>query len=191
VSEPIFFATPADFRAWLEQHGASTDELVVGFWKTATGRPSMTWPESVEEALCFGWIDGIRRSLDADSYTIRFTPRRARSIWSKVNVATYARLVEQGRMTEAGTAAWERRRDHLTGVYSAEQEELELPAEVEAALRAAPGAWEFWSAQPPSYRKSATWWLVSAKKAETRKKRLDELVADSAAGLRIKLLRRG
>jgi uncharacterized protein YdeI (YjbR/CyaY-like superfamily) len=191
VSEPIFFATPADFRAWLEQHGASTDELVVGFWKTATGRPSMTWPESVEEALCFGWIDGIRRTLDADSYTIRFTPRRARSIWSKVNVATYARLVEQGRMTEAGTAAWERRRDHLTGVYSAEQEELELPAEVEAALRAAPGAWEFWAAQPPSYRKSATWWLVSAKKAETRTKRLDELVADSAAGLRIKLLRRG
>ena len=191
MSGPIFFATAADFRAWLEQHADSKDELIVGYWKTSTGRPSMTWAESVEEALCFGWIDGIRRSLDAESYTIRFTPRRARSIWSNVNVATYARLVEQGRMTAAGTAAFERRQDDRTGVYSAEQKELELPPEAEAALRAVPAAWDFWCAQPPTYRRPATWWLVSAKKAETRTKRLKELVADSAAGLRIKLLRRG
>jgi uncharacterized protein YdeI (YjbR/CyaY-like superfamily) len=191
VSEPIFFATAAEFRAWLEQHSASSDELVVGYWKTSSGRPSMTWAESVEEALCFGWIDGIRRSRDAESYTIRFTPRRPRSIWSNVNVATYARLVEQGRMTAAGTAAFERRRDELTGVYSGEQELQPLPADAVAALQAAPGAWEFWCAQPPSYRKPAAWWLISAKKAETRTKRLEALVADSAAGLRNNPMRRG
>ena len=191
MSEPLFFVTGAEFRAWLEQHHATSDELLVGFWRTSSGRPSMTWPESVEEALCFGWIDGIRRSLDSESYTIRFTPRRARSIWSNINVATYGRLVEQGRMTAAGTAAWDRRRDDRTGVYSAENPHQPLPEDAEAALRAVPKAWEFWESQPASYRKAATWWLISAKKAETRAKRLEALVADSASGLRIKLLRRG
>jgi uncharacterized protein YdeI (YjbR/CyaY-like superfamily) len=191
VSEPIFFASGAEFRRWLEKHHEDAPELLVGYWKTSTGKPSMTWAESVEEALCFGWIDGLRRSRDGESYTIRFTPRRPRSIWSKVNVAGYSRLVEQGRMTAAGTAAWERRREELTGVYGGEQPLHPLPAEAEAALRAVPAAWEFWESQPVSYRKPATWWLISAKKPETRARRLASLVEDSAAGLRVKPLRWG
>jgi uncharacterized protein YdeI (YjbR/CyaY-like superfamily) len=181
------FASPADWRAWLEQHHASATELVVGFWKTGTGKACMTWSESVDEALCFGWIDAVRRRVDEDSYSIRFTRRKPTSTWSAVNVAKVAALEAQGRMTEAGRAAFARRTEARTGTYSYEQADVALD---ESPLRADPAAWAFWQAQPPSYRKVATHWVTSAKRPETRDKRLAELVADCAAGLRIRSQRR-
>ena len=146
----------------------------------------MSWSESVDEALCVGWIDGVRRRVDDDCYTIRFTPRRPSSIWSNINVAKVAVLEQQGRMADAGRAAFALRREDRTGVYSAENPWADLD---EAPLRADPAAWAFWERQPPSYRKAAAHWVTSAKKPETRAKRMAELAADSAAGLRVKPLR--
>ena len=188
--EPKFFPTPADFRLWLSERGASESELLVGFYKKGTGRPSMTWPESVDQALCFGWIDGVRRSLGPDAYTIRFTPRKAGSHWSNINIARVAELRALGLMTPAGLAAFEARSTSNSGRVSFEQAEVALPDEFVTEFQAVPGAWEFWSAQPPGYRKTATWWVISAKREETRRKRLATLIEDSAAGLRIKELRR-
>jgi uncharacterized protein YdeI (YjbR/CyaY-like superfamily) len=184
TADPTFFSSPAEWRAWLEQHAETADELVVGFWKKATGRPSMTWSESVDEALCFGWIDAVRRRIDDDSYSIRFTRRKASSTWSAVNVAKMAMLEAQGRMTEAGRAAFAQRTESRTGTYSYEQAEAVVLDD--AALRADPAAWAWWSAQPPSYRKVASHWVTSAKRAETRERRMAELVADCAAGQKIK-----
>jgi uncharacterized protein YdeI (YjbR/CyaY-like superfamily) len=178
-----FFATPAEWRAWLEENSATETELVVGFWKKGTGKPCMTWSESVDEALCFGWIDAIRRSVDAESYTIRFTRRKPTSIWSAVNVAKVEALEKQGKMTDAGRAAFALRREDRTGVYSFERDEAEFD---EAPLRAVPEAWAFWERQPPSYQKVVKHWLASAKRPETREKRLRELIDDCANGLRIK-----
>ena len=178
-----FFATAAEWRAWLEQHHATEDELVVGFHKRGSGRPSMTWSESVDEALCFGWIDAVRRRVDDTSYTIRFTRRKPASTWSAINVAKVAALEEQGKMTDAGREAFARRRADRTGIYSYEQPEAAFD---DSALRAHPDAWAFWERQPPSYRKVVAHWVTRAKKQETRDKRLAELVRDSAAGLRIK-----
>ena len=178
-----FFATPAEWRAWLEENSATETELVVGFWKKGTGKPCMTWSESVDEALCFGWIDAIRRSVDAESYTIRFTRRKPTSIWSAINVAKVEALEKQGKMTDAGRAAFALRRDDRTGVYSFERDEAEFD---EAPLRAVPEAWAFWERQPPSYQKVVKHWLASAKRPETREKRLRELIDDCANGLRIK-----
>lgn len=191
MTEPTFFAKPADFRKWLQRNHDKQSELIVGFYKKGTGKPSITWEQSVREALCFGWIDGVRRGVDADSYTIRFTPRKPQSIWSNVNVRIYSELVDEGKMTPAGEAAWSRRREDRTGVYSGEQGSVELPPEAEQALRAAAGAWEWWEAQPMSYRRPATWWLISAKKVETRQRRLAQLVEDCSAGRPIKPLRWG
>jgi uncharacterized protein YdeI (YjbR/CyaY-like superfamily) len=191
VTEPRFFATPDEFRSWLEEHHASETELVVGFHKKSAGRPTMTWTESVREALCFGWIDGIRRSLGGESYTIRFTPRKPRSIWSKRNLAHVEELIHDGRMMPAGLAAYEARTPDRTGVYSFEnRHSARLEPEHERRFRAAPAAWDFFNAQPPSYRQTATHWVVSAKRPETRSRRLDTLIADSAAGRRIALLTR-
>jgi uncharacterized protein YdeI (YjbR/CyaY-like superfamily) len=188
---PIFFATPADFRAWLEAHHADTPELLVGFYKKGSGKPSITWPESVDEALCFGWIDGVRRSLDADSYTIRFTPRRPRSTWSAVNIKRVAELTEMGRMRPAGLKAFESRTEDNSGIYAYEQREnAALDPAQEEEFQANPTAWAFWQAQPPGYRKTATWWVVSAKQEATRRKRLATLIADSAAGRRLAQLAR-
>jgi uncharacterized protein YdeI (YjbR/CyaY-like superfamily) len=188
--KPTHFETPAAFRAWLEVNHDRMDELWVGFWKKATGRPSITWPESVEQALCFGWIDGIRRSVSDEAYAIRFTPRRRGSTWSAVNLKTYAQLEERGLMTSPGRAAYERRDPGKTDRYSFERENVKLDAGLQARLEANGEAWSFFRAQPPGYRKTVTWWMMSAKRKETRERRLDTLIEDSAAGLRIKGLRR-
>jgi uncharacterized protein YdeI (YjbR/CyaY-like superfamily) len=184
--KPRFFAIADDFRAWLEKHHASATELVVGFHKTHTGRASMTWTESVREALCYGWIDGIRRSLGDDSYTIRFTPRKPGSNWSLRNVRHVEELIREGRMAPAGMAAFEARTPNRTGVYSFEQRDsARLEAAQEKQFRANSGAWEFFESQPPSYRKTAVYWVVSAKREETRSRRLVQLIEDSAAGRRL------
>ena len=193
MSDAAFFATGAAFRTWLDRHHATAGELLVGFWKTGTGRPSMTWAESVDEALCFGWIDGVRRRRDDDSYTIRFTPRRPGSVWSAVNVAKVAALTAAGLMTPAGLEAFAARRAERTGIYSHEQGDgatLVLTPQEEAALRATPGAWEHFDARPPSYRRSVAHWLHSAKQEQTRARRLEQLAADSAAGRPVPPLRR-
>ena len=182
--DPVFFATPAEWRAWLEAHHASETELLVGFHKKGTGMPSITWPQSVDEALCFGWIDGVRRSLGAESYTIRFTPRKARSFWSNVNIGRVGELVAEGRMTPAGLRAFEARTGERSGVYSFEQKDKDavvLSPEMEARFRADAVAWDYFQSRPPWYRRTATWWVISAKKEETREKRIATLIADSAA----------
>ena len=189
-SGPVFFETPADFRRWLERNHARESELLVGFRKKGSGRPSITWEESVVEALCYGWIDGVRRSIDAESYTIRFTPRRPQSIWSAKNLKTMQALIEAGRVKPAGLAIYEQRDEAKTDRYSFEREHVAFDDAQEREFRKHPRAWDFFTAQPPSYRKPATHWVVSAKKPETRAKRLAELIADSGAGLRIKQLRR-
>ncbi len=182
---PRFFRHPADFRRWLEKHHASAAELLVGFWKTGSGEPSMTWPESVDQALCFGWIDGVRKRIDDASYTIRFTPRKKTSIWSAVNIKRVAELTALGLMQPAGSAAFELRRENRSGIYAYEQRRDTLEPHYEALFRKDPVAWKFFQAQPPSYRKVACWWVVSAKKEETRLKRLATLIADSAHGQRL------
>lgn len=188
--DAIYFESPLAFRRWLEKHHESATELLVGFHKSHTGRPTLTWPESVDEALCFGWIDGIRRRVDEERYTIRFTPRRRHSIWSLVNVRRVAALEKEGRMHPAGARAFAARRDDRTGVYSAEQRHVELEAAGIRKFKANKVAWRFFQAQPPGYRKIVIHWVTSAKKAETQARRLDTLIADSANGLRIAMLRR-
>lgn len=181
--EPTFFATPEEFRAWFAANAAASTELLVGFYKKGSGLPSITWPEAVDEALCVGWIDGVRRSRDETSYTIRFTPRKPRSIWSTVNIARVAALTAEGRMRPAGLAAFEARAAERSAIYSYEQQDdPALTPEEEAAFRAEPGAWDFFHTQRPSYRRPALWWIVSAKRPETRTRRLATLIADSAAG---------
>jgi uncharacterized protein YdeI (YjbR/CyaY-like superfamily) len=188
---PRFFPTPADFRRWLEQHHGSERELWVGFHKKDSGRPSITWPESVDEALCFGWIDGIRKSLNEESYVIRFTPRKSSSTWSAVNIRRVAELGRDGRMQPAGLSAFEARDPKKSGIYSFEQRKaVTLGKEGERRFRANRKAWSFFEAQPPGYRKTAIWWVVSAKREETRARRLETLIADSAAGRKIGPLRR-
>jgi len=183
TGSPVFFATPEEFRAWLEENHATARELWVGYTKKGAGRPSITWPESVDEALCYGWIDGIRRSVDDTSYMNRFTPRRPGSNWSAVNIARVAELTAQGRMRPAGLAAFDRRRDETTAVYSYEQRhQAALEEAEEQQLRANPAAWQFFQARPPSYRQAAIRWVISAKKAETRQSRLARLIEDSAQG---------
>lgn len=181
TKEAIFFATPADLREWLEHNHATAQELWAGFYKKGTGRPSITWPESVDEALCFGWIDGIRKGIDDTSYTIRFTPRKPSSIWSTVNIRRVGELAELGRMQPAGLAAFAKRKEEKSGIYSHEQRDAAvLEAESEQQFRANQAAWEFFQAQPASYRKAAIWWVVSAKQEVTRHKRLATLIDDSA-----------
>jgi uncharacterized protein YdeI (YjbR/CyaY-like superfamily) len=187
--KPRFFATPQDFRAWFEADHSTAEALLVGFHKKGSGLPSITWPESVDQALCFGWIDGIRRSIDDASYTIRFTPRRAGSTWSAKNIARVAELIEMGLMHPAGLAAFERRTEARSGVYSFEQDTIELGA-FERRFRADRSAWAYFQAQPPSYRKAATWWVISAKREETRMRRLETLIDDSANGRRLKQMTR-
>jgi len=190
AARPRFFAAPDQLRAWFEQHHATAGELLVGYHKVGTGRRSVTWAESVDEALCFGWIDGVRRSIDDDRYTIRFTPRRTRSIWSQKNLARYRELEAEGRVTAAGRGVFEARDEARTRQYSFEQEKAEFTRAQAQASRANPEAWAFFQSQSPSYRKPATWWVVSAKKEETRARRLATLIADSERGERIKQLRR-
>ncbi len=182
---PIYFKTPAEFRAWLEQNHTKVEFLLVGFYKKGTGQPSMTWPESVDEALCFGWIDGVRKGVDADRYTIRFTPRKAGSVWSTVNVNKIQVLLDQGRMQPAGVAAFEKRKEARSGIYSHEQQDVELPEPYLGVLHGNARAWEFFEKQPASYRKAASWWVASAKQEKTRLTRLEKLVAYSAVAERV------
>lgn len=188
---PRFFKNPEAFRRWLEKTHDRVDEQWIGFYKKASGKPSMTWPESVDVALSFGWIDGVRKSMDEESYTIRFTPRREGSVWSSTNIASARRLIESGSMEPSGLAAFERRREDRSRVYSFEQGEVALSEELESRLRADRKAWTYWQAQPPSYRRTVTWWIISAKRAETRLRRLQALINDSAAGQWVKPMRIG
>jgi uncharacterized protein YdeI (YjbR/CyaY-like superfamily) len=189
--EPVFFADAAELRAWFEKHHADEPELIVGYYKTHTGRRGMTWSEAVDQALCFGWIDGVGRRIDADRHQQRFTPRRKGSIWSAVNVAKVEALTAAGLMHPAGLKAFAERREDRTGVYSHEQKsEAALTAEQEALFRAAPGAWEWFGGQAPSYRRAAAHWVTSAKREETREKRLTQLIADAAEGRRVAPLSR-
>lgn len=183
--KPIFFKSPTAFRKWLEQHHATAQELWVGFYKKASGKPSITWPESVDEALCFGWIDGIRKSVDDMSYMIRFTPRKSRSVWSAVNIKRVEELNRQERMQPTGLKAFDARLENKSGIYSYEQRGVELEEPYGKKFKQNKGAWTFFQAQPASYRKAANWWVLSAKKEETRLKRLEKLIEDSAQGCRI------
>jgi uncharacterized protein YdeI (YjbR/CyaY-like superfamily) len=189
LTEPIFFGSPAELRDWLAENHATERELWVGYWKKATGRATLTWSLAVDEALCYGWIDGLVRSIDDERHTQRFTPRKSASNWSAVNIAKVERLREEGRMRPAGEAAFARRRADRSGIYSYEQRRnARLAPEQEERLRADAGAWEWFSAQPPSYRRTAVHWVVSAKRPETRERRLATLIADSAAGRPLKHL---
>jgi uncharacterized protein YdeI (YjbR/CyaY-like superfamily) len=181
--KPTFFATPAKFRAWLEQNHDKCQELIVGFYKRDSGKPSITWPESVDAALCYGWIDDVRKSIDGDSYTIRFTPRQPASTWSGINIKRVAELKKLGLMKPAGLAAFERRSEKKSQIYSYEQRERAAfdPAS-EKKFKANKRAWQFFQAQPPWYRRTSTYWVMTAKKEETRQKRLATLIRDSAQG---------
>jgi uncharacterized protein YdeI (YjbR/CyaY-like superfamily) len=182
---PKFFPTPSAFRKWLAANHAKAKELSVGFYKKDSGRPSITWPESVDEALCFGWIDGVRRRVDDESYQIRFSPRRRTSIWSAVNIRNAEKLIREKRMQPAGRKAYAARKEYRSGIYSYEQRSAELVEPYAAKLKRNKTAWQFFQSQPPSYRKLINWWIVSAKREETRLKRLERLIQFSANGQRL------
>jgi len=186
MQPPRFFDTPAAFRAWLARHGASETQLIVGFYKRDSGRASITWPEAVDEALCVGWIDGVRTRIDEQAYQIRFTPRKASSTWSAVNIERVRVLQAEGRMQPAGLAAFEQRREAKSRIYAYEQAaHAELAPDDEAQFRKHKKAWAFFAAQPPGYRHKAAWHIVSAKRPETRSARLARLIEASQAGLRL------
>jgi uncharacterized protein YdeI (YjbR/CyaY-like superfamily) len=182
---PTFFATPAAFRKWLEKHHAAESELLVGFYKRDSGKPSITWPESVDQALCFGWIDGVRKRIDDVSYTIRFTPRKSVSNWSAINIARVAELTKLGLMSPAGLRAFEKRREDKSAIYAYENKVRTLPPADEKRFRANRKAWAFFTAQAPSYQRVAIYWVTSAKREETRERRLATLIDDSANGRRL------
>ena len=184
ADQPTFFPAAADFRRWLESNHATAPELLVGFWKKGTAKPSIDWPQARDQALCFGWIDGVRRSLGEDAYTIRFTPRRPKSIWSKVNLERFAALKAEGLMTPAGERALAESTGP-SGVYAYERPLAELTAEEEAQFRREAGAWTDWQKRPPGYRKVVLHWVTSAKRPETRAKRLAILIESSASGEKI------
>jgi uncharacterized protein YdeI (YjbR/CyaY-like superfamily) len=180
--KPTFFRSAAAFRKWLQAHGATEQELLVGFYKTDSGKPSMTWPESVDEALCFGWIDGVRKRIDDVSYTIRFTPRKPTSTWSSVNIKRAEALAAEGRMMPAGLKAFAARQGNKSGIYSYEQRPEELIEPYAGMLASNSAAAKFFAAQAPSYRRAATWWVISAKQEATRLKRVATLIDLSGKG---------
>ncbi len=183
---PTFFKTAAAFCAWLKKHAGSERELLVGFYKQDSGLPSITWPEAVDEALCVGWIDGVRKGIDEASYQIRFTPRKATSIWSAVNIQRVAMLTAEGRMTPAGLAAFEKRSAARSRTYAYEQaSEALLPSAAEKQFRSNQPAWDYFVAQAPSYRQKLLWWIISAKQQTTRDKRLAQLIDASQQGKRL------
>ncbi|MEO8456335.1 MAG: YdeI/OmpD-associated family protein [Chloroflexota bacterium] len=182
---PRFFRSPEEFRAWLDKNGAQSQELLVGFHKTKAGKTTMTYAQALDEALAYGWIDGVRRSLDDDSYSIRFTPRKKGSIWSNVNVRHVQRLKKGGLMQPAGLAAFKNRSASKSGIYAFEPPPRELEAARGKRFRANKTAWAFWQKQAPSYRRTASYWVESAKREETREKRLATLIDDSSHGRKI------
>mgnify|MGYP002634024145 CR=1 FL=1 len=188
---PTFFPNPAAFRAWLQAHHTDTDMLWVGYYKKATGRPSVTWEETVDEALCFGWIDGIRKSLGKEAYVIRFTPRKPKSVWSGRNIERAEALKAAGLMKQPGLDSYAHKDVHEHSGYTVGDQPEALPDEMVSEFKQHPEAWSFYQAQPPGYRKQTTAWVTSAKREETRVRRLATLIEDAANGLRIKQLRRG
>ena len=189
--KPMFFPTASDFHAWLEEHHAKADHLWVGYYKKATKKASVTWEDTVEEALCFGWIDGIRKSRDEESYMIRFTPRKPGSVWSQRNIDLVKRLTAEGRMKAEGLAAFAYKDRHPDSGYAIAKLDGELPKQMVARFKKNRGAWKFYQEQPPGYRKQSARWVTSAKREETRERRLATLIDDSKNGMRIKQLRKG
>jgi uncharacterized protein YdeI (YjbR/CyaY-like superfamily) len=189
--EPIFFKSPQEFYDWLEEHHESESEVYVGMHKKHTGKRAMSWSEAVDQALCFGWIDGRANAIDEDSYMQRFTPRRPGSNWSEINIAKVAKLTEQGLMRPSGLRAFEARTDARSGQYTYEErDQARLTEEHERRFRANAAAWAYWEARPQGYRRDATFWVMSAKRQETRERRLNQLIEDCASGQHIKPLRR-
>lgn len=189
--KPKFFPTPADWRAWLEEHHSRQEDLWVGFYKRSSGRPSITWPESVDGALCFGWIDGVRKSIDDVRYMIRFTPRKPRSTWSAINIKRVGELKKLGLMHPSGLAAFEKRDSDRSAIYSYEQRKsAQLSAEFEKRFRKQADAWEFFQSLPAWYQRTATYWVVSARREETRLRRLEVLIDCSARKRNIPALSR-
>jgi uncharacterized protein YdeI (YjbR/CyaY-like superfamily) len=188
--KPVFFATRREFRVWLDAHHTTATELWMGLYKKSSGRPSITWPEAVDEALCFGWIDGVRQRIDDESYMNRFTPRKPDSNWSAVNVRRVGELTKQRRMRAAGLKAFRERREDKTATYSYEQRHLaKLDRAQERRFRSKKQAWEWFQTQPKGYRTTAVYWVMSAKRPETRERRLETLIEDSAKGRRVPPLR--
>jgi len=190
ASSPLFFPSPGDWRAWLAEHHERETEVLLGLYKKASGRGGMSWSEAVDEAVCFGWIDGVRRRVDELSHSIRFTPRKARSTWSAVNIEKAERLIAAGLMQPAGLRAYQARSEENSRIYSFEQGEVELPPEALVRLQANARAWAYWCARPAGYKRLAAWWVISAKRSETRERRLQTLIEDCAAGRLIKSQRR-
>jgi uncharacterized protein YdeI (YjbR/CyaY-like superfamily) len=182
---PRYFISLIKFHQWLEKHHATSTELWVGFYKKGSGKPSITYPEALDEALCFGWIDGIRKTVDEERYTIRFTPRRPTSNWSNVNIKRVQELIAEERMMPAGLAAFKAKK---SGVYTYENRPRQLSAEYEKKFRAKKKAWEFFQSQAPSYQRTACGWVMTAKKEETRLRRLATLIEDSAQGQRLGMM---
>lgn len=187
---PTFFREAADFRTWLEQNHQKELVLWVAYYRKTTGKPSVTWEETVDEALCFGWIDGVRRSFDDESFGIRFSPRKPTSVWSRRNIDRVEVLKAEGRMTKAGLDAYAHKDVHVHSGYAVGQRPKDLPEDLAVEFRRQPEAWAFYESQPAGYREQTTFWVTSAKQEETRQRRLAELIADSASGLRVKQFRR-
>lgn len=185
--EPTFFSSPSDFRAWLEANHDSAMELWVGFWKTGTKKTSITWPESVDEALCFGWIDAIRKSLGRESYMIRFMPRKISSVWSAINLRRVEELIQQGRMTQAGLKVYEERKPNKRHGYTYGGPDYELGEPERQRIQANHRAWKFFQSQTPSYQRVAIRWVMSAKRPETREQRLTTLIEDSERERRLEV----
>jgi uncharacterized protein YdeI (YjbR/CyaY-like superfamily) len=183
--KPTFFKTPKDFRAWLAKHHESEKELLVGFYKVESGKPSITWPQSVDEALSFGWIDGVRRRVDDEAYSIRFTPRTPESIWSAVNIKRMGELIAEGRVAPSGMRAFERRDEKRSELYSYERKTAAFDAATLARFQREKKAWQWFTTQAPWYQRVAAHWVTSAKRPETREKRLGTLIACSKKGERI------
>jgi uncharacterized protein YdeI (YjbR/CyaY-like superfamily) len=180
--KPIFFAKPSDFRKWLEKNHKKERELLVGFHKVASGKPSMTWSQSVDEALCFGWIDGVRKSIDKDRYQIRFTQRKPTSTWSAINIKKVEALVQQGLMQPAGLESFKKLNKSKSKIYTYENDEAKLSPHLLKRFKANKIAWRYFQSLAPSYRKSSSNWVMQAKQEVTRLKRFNQLIADSEAG---------
>jgi uncharacterized protein YdeI (YjbR/CyaY-like superfamily) len=180
----VFFQEPSELRRWLVLHHENATELQVGFYKKGSGRPTITYQEALDEALCFGWIDGVRRGLDEDSYTIRFTPRRKKSFWGLVNIRRANELAALGLMHPSGLRAFDERDEERTERYSYERQTQALDDEYQHTFEANQPAWEFFQSQPPSYQRAATWWVMNARRADTRQRRLATLIEASAEGRR-------
>jgi uncharacterized protein YdeI (YjbR/CyaY-like superfamily) len=187
-TKPIFFVTQKDFRQWLEKNHDKATELIVGFYKVGSGKPSMTWSQSVDQAICFGWIDAVRKSIDAHSYFIRFTQRKPKSIWSAINIKKVEELTKQGLMESQGLAAFEKREESKSKIYAYEIESVKFDGNFEKKFKANKKAWAYFQSLPPSYQKQTIYWVMTAKKIETKVKRLEELIRDSETGRKIKRL---